>query len=251
MGSTGHLPGLMQDQDPCDGALANILEVTLQKWLALAAGSFSQGGGSGLWGAWKPSLGQSYCLLACRKAAYSCGLFWGSPGRTDPFGLMKSSSVSPPAFTWFLFGEEPKPLFLRTGSDRGAGTDASVYLQEDRCLKQEPNPGEHNLGPGASCGSRLPRPLCSGCRTALSRVWRPETCRDPSSANATTTNSVLGKPESRGLDREKETKQAALALRPTSARTPDQMLDAPTFPGDSWGQLKGNTWLEINPQGCG
>ena len=31
-------------QDPCDDALASILEVTLQKWLALAAGSSSRGG---------------------------------------------------------------------------------------------------------------------------------------------------------------------------------------------------------------
>ena len=31
-------------QDPCDGALASILEVTLQKWLALVAGSFLRGG---------------------------------------------------------------------------------------------------------------------------------------------------------------------------------------------------------------
>lgn len=56
MGSTGRLLGMSQDRFLVTAALAGTVEVTLQKWLALAAGNFS---GEGKW-VW--ALGSSEAL---------------------------------------------------------------------------------------------------------------------------------------------------------------------------------------------
>lgn len=93
--------------------------------------------GSGLWGAWKPSLGQSYCLLACRKAAYSCeSLFWGSPGQNRPIWPHEIVPRFLPLPSLGSYLVRSQNLYFSGQGQTEGWCRASVYLQEDRCLKQ-------------------------------------------------------------------------------------------------------------------
>lgn len=191
-------------QDPCGGALANIwshpAEVAGLGGRKLFTGRVS---GSGLWGAWKPSLGQSYCLLACRKAAYSCeSLFWGSPGQNRPIWPHEIVPRFSPAFTWFLFGEEPKPLFLRTGSDRGAGAVRQSICRKIDAPEAEPNPGSTTLGLGLAMAPRpLPRPLLQWLQNSTVQGLETEALQGPQLCQCHHYQFCTGKPESRGLNK--------------------------------------------------